>query len=86
MLDWMKGRWALVRSTIAAGDVLAFERRYMPAAFAVGAVFGVILALLTQLLAVVVVLAGGFALGYAVRAYRSYRRRVEYLRRKGETY
>lgn len=84
MLDWLKQRWAIVHATVAAGDARAVERRYFPAAGAAGAVVGVMLSLLSAPLAVVVLLAGGFALGYAARSYVSYRRRADYLRRRSE--
>ena len=46
-------------------------------------VLGALLGLLAEPLAALIVLIGGCALGYAARAYVSYRRRLEYLRRKG---
>ncbi len=86
MWDWAKARWELVRTTIANGDVQAFERRYIPTALAAGIVIGACVSLLSQLFALIVILAGGFALGYAARAYVSYRRRMDYLRRRGEDF
>ena len=83
MLEWLKKRWAIVHATVAAGDVRAVERRYFPFAVGVGVVLGALLGLLAEPLAALIVLIGGFALGYAARAYVSYRRRLEYLRRKG---
>ena len=83
-MDWLSARWESIRGTIAAGDVQTVERRYLPAAIAFGLVIGALLGLLWTGFAVIAVLAGGFALGYATRAYRSHRRRVEYIRQRGD--
>ena len=66
---------------MAAGDARRVERRYFPAAVAAGLLVGVILGLLAQPLAVLILLGGGFALGYGARSYVSHKRRMEHLRR-----
>ncbi len=82
MLNWLLSQWNSARAAVAAGDVRLVEQRLLPAAIGVGALVGAAIGFLTVLPAVLVFVAGGFAIGYATRSYVSHRRRERYLREK----
>ena len=83
MLDWINDRWVRVGATRPSLDTAALERRSLPIALALGAVVGALLAFLSSLLGALVLLAGGFGIGYATRSYVSHRRRMDYIRQRG---
>ena len=70
---------AAVVSDLVSGDPARIVRRYVLGALAAGLVLGCLVARLSVLAALVVILAGGFGIGYAARSYVSHRRRQRFL-------
>jgi hypothetical protein len=67
---------------VASCDVHVLTLRYFPAVFGIGILLGALATFVSALLGMLVVLAGGIALGYAIRAYMSYQRRLRAMRER----
>lgn len=83
MKDWLTTWFEAARREIAQGNVLFVQRRLLPLAAFLGVVLGVLLALLSSLVACFVLIVFGSLIGYAARSYVSHRRRLAYLNRRG---